>query len=184
MAGGLETGAPGDYLYSMPTHTRMSVSSSVTALVLLATSLAACASEPPAPAPPIKGPIVHTLLGDAPGVEFTGDWTSPACGGRQFARNIHFDADGAYAAIDLMSPCPVGTQCLTSGLMAYEGIWSIKDDALELRDMGGTSAPGPHPTSFRADDKGQLVESGCPYTKGLTVPDGYEAAKVTPKSVR
>ncbi|MSP54556.1 MAG: hypothetical protein EXR69_02965 [Myxococcales bacterium] len=160
----------------------------------LASSLAACAAAPPVAPPttpaspaaptPIKGPVVHTLLGDAPGVEFTGDWTSAACGGRQFARNIHFDADGAYSAIDLMSPCPVGTQCLTSGLMAYEGIWSVENDTLELRDMGGTSAPGPHPTSFRADDLGRLVESGCPYTKGLTVPDGYEPSKVTPKSVR
>ncbi len=145
----------------------------------------ACAGEAATPAgPPPKGPIVHTLLGDAPGVEIVGNWTSPACGGRNFARNIRFEDDGAYAAVDLMSPCPVGTTCVTSGLVSYEGIWSIVNSTLQLRDMGGTAAPGPHPTEFRADDKGQLVDSGCPYTKGLTVPDGYDAAKVTPKVTR
>lgn len=170
----------------MPTAFTARLSAFRPALFLGLFGLAACASEPPAApaAPPPKGPIVHTLLGDGPGIEVAGDWTSPACGGRAFARNLHFDADGAYAAIDLMSPCPVGTECVSSGLVAYEGIWAIEDHTLQLRDMGGTAAPGPHPTSFRGDDQGRIVEGGCPYTKGLTVPEGYDPAKVTPKVVR
>ena len=50
--------------------------------------------------------------------------------------------------------------------------------------MGGTAAAGPHPTSFRANDKGQLVEGGCAYDRGLTVPDGYKPESVTPRFVR
>ncbi len=156
-------------------------------MIALLTVLACAAADPVAVSPPpvsADAPKVPTLLGDAPGIVYVGDWTSPPCPGRAFARNIHFEADGNYAAMDLVSPCPVGTQCAWSGITAYQGIWEQQHETLELRDMGGTPAPGPHPTSFRANDKGQLVENGCPYNHGLTVPDGYTIDKVTPKVVR
>lgn len=151
-------------------------------------SLFACAVAEPVPVTPVppvvQGPTVPTLLGDAPGILYLGDWTSPPCPVRDFARNIHFEGDGNYAAMDLVAPCPVGTQCAWSGITAYQGIWEQQHETVELRDMGGTPGTGPHPTSFRANDKGQLVENGCPYNRGITVPDGYTAESVTPKIVK
>lgn len=148
-------------------------------------SLLACAqapAEPPKPA--VGGPTVPTLLGEAHGVAYLGDWTSTNCTARTFPRNIHFEDDGTWAGVDLISPCPVGTQCAWSGITYYQGIYQQQSETLELRDIGGTPAAGPHPTSFRANDKGQLVEGGCTYEKGLTVPPGYDADKVTPKVIR
>lgn len=154
-------------------------------MMLLLLPLLACAQPPAeAPKPAPAGPSVPTLLGEAHGVAYLGDWTSKDCTARTFARNIRFEDDGTYAAVDLVSPCPVGTQCAWSGIVAYQGIYQQQSETLELRDIGGTPAAGPHPTSFRADDAGHLVEGGCTYEKGLTVPEGYDAAKVTPAIIR
>ena len=124
--------------------------------------LLACAQTPAELPKPIEGPKVSTLLGDAPGITYLGDWTSKGCPSRSFPRNIHFEQGGNYAGVDLVSPCPVGTQCAWSGIVSYQGI----------------------PTSFRADDKGFLVESGCNYERGVTIPEGYTADAVTPKVVQ
>lgn len=133
--------------------------------------------------PPPEGPTVPTLLGEASGVAFEGNWTSPSCGGRSYARNLRFEVDGTYAAIDLVSPCPPGTHCVWSGMVGYNGSWSLSDPKhLAMREMGAPAGPGsPHPTVFTADINGNLIESGCSYQKGLTVPPGYSEEQVTPR---
>ena len=150
----------------------------------------ACAAETPPPAPPAEAApasppapaTVPTLLGDAPGVAFVGNWTSPSCGGRAYARNIHFEADQGYAGIDLVSPCPKGTTCVWSGIVGYAGIWKQEGTKLLLREIGAPiQQGGPHPTQFEATADGKLVENGCLYTSGLTVPEGYTEDEVTPK---
>jgi hypothetical protein len=153
-------------------------------MLTLLIPLLACAQTPAEPPKPVDGPKVSTLLGDAPGITYLGDWTSKGCPSRSFPRNIHFEQGGTYAGIDLVSPCPVGTQCAWSGIVSYQGIWMQQGQTIELRDIGGTGERGPHPTSFRADDKGFLVESGCNYERGVTIPDGYTADAVTPKVVQ
>jgi hypothetical protein len=147
---------------------------------------AAPSTPPPAApdAPPsAENPAsVSTLLGRTPGVHFVGDWTSPPCGGRGYARNLHFDVDQGYAGVDLVSPCPVGTTCAWSGLIGYAGLWAQEGDKLKLREIGGATTPGsPHPTEFISTVEGNLVENGCTYTTGLTVPPGYTEDKVRPK---
>lgn len=155
----------------------------------------ACASEPvvaPAPPPvpppstiPADMPRVETLLGDAPGIHFVGDWTSTGCEGRSYARNIRFESENTWAAIDLVSPCPTGTTCSWSGLVTFSGIWKIQGQELLTREVGGTTQTGgPHPTKFVATKDGKLVENGCTYETGLTVPEGYEKDRVTPKIPR
>jgi hypothetical protein len=141
------------------------------------------ACDPPAPPPPIEGPKVQTLLGEASGVDFSGNWTSPNCGGRAYARNIRFEADNSYAGLDLISPCAPGTQCVWSGMVGYAGTWGLPNDkTLRLMEMGAPAGPGsPHPNEFTADFKGNLMESGCVYQKGLTVPAGYTEEQVTPR---
>ena len=150
-------------------------------MLLLLLPLLACAQTPVELPKPIEGPKVATLLGDVSGITFLGDWTSKGCPSRNFPRNIHFEAGGKYAGVDLVSPCPVGTQCAWSGILSYGGIWQQQGQTIQLRDIGGTGESGPHPTRFQADDKGFLVEAGCNYERGVTVPDGYTADAVTAK---
>lgn len=144
-----------------------------------------CAAELPPPPPPPVDPAtstVPTLLGDAPGVRFLGNWTSPSCGGRGYARNLRFEAEQAYAGIDLVSPCPKGTTCVWSGMTGFAGIWKQEGTKLLLREMGGgTATGGPHPTEVESTADGKLVENGCLYTAGLTVPPGYTEEEVTPR---
>lgn len=126
---------------------------------------------------------VDTLLGKVDGVDFVGDWTSPPCGGRNYARNVRFESDQEYAVIELISPCPVGTTCVWSGLATFAGLWDQQGPKLIVQEIGMTkNVPGgPHPVLFEATDDGRLVENGCFYTKGLTVPPGYTEEKVRPK---
>lgn len=149
--------------------------------LVLSSLLLAC--ETPAEPQPAGGASVPTLLGDAPGIMFIGNWTSTSCGGRAYARNVRFEADGSYAGVDLISPCPPGTTCVWSGIVAYGGSWVQNGTLLQLRETGGgPTGPGtPHPTELRADTEGQLREGDCAYTRGLTVPGGYTEDQVTPR---
>jgi len=127
-------------------------------------------------------PKVDTMLGQVPGVQFLGDWTSPACGGRAYARNLTFLDKGEYAAVDLVAPCPPEGTCVWSGLVAYAGVWKQDGTKLLLREIGAPTAPGsPHPTEVVANFDGAIVESGCAYTRGLTVPPGYTEDRVRPR---
>ena len=146
----------------------------------------ACAAEPP-PAPPVAppppaAPTVDTMLGQVPGVTYLGSWTSTSCDSRKFARNVTFWENGEYAGVDLVSPCPAGTTCVWAGIVTYAGLWKQVGDTLQVREIGAPFKPGaPHPTEFRSDNDGKLVENNCFYTKGLTVPDGYTEAQVLPR---
>lgn len=126
-------------------------------------------------------PQVDTLLGKVDGILIAGNWTSKGCEGRNYARNIRFDTDRSYAVIDLVSPCPPGTDCAWSGMTTFGGRWTIENRELLTRELGGgTNAGGPHPTRFVATLDGKLVENGCVYEPGITVPEGYDPARVTP----
>ncbi len=161
---------------------------------MLALLLACGASGPAEPTPPVpatEGAVpteqtVPTLFGEVQGVSFVGDWTSPACSGRAYARNVHFDADQQYAVIDLVSPCPTGTTCAWSGMIQFGGLWAIDGLKLRVQEIGGSPAGlgGPHPVLFEATADGTLQENGCIYQKGLTVPAGYEEDRVRPKVPR
>jgi hypothetical protein len=118
--------------------------------------------------------MVQTMLGDVTGVVFTGDWTSTGCEGRSYARNLYIASDHSYAGIDLVSPCPPNAKCMWSGLVAYTGIWKQEGNKVLLREIGAPKEAGmAHPTEIQATTKGELIENGCTYTRGITVPEGY-----------
>ena len=144
---------------------------------------AAPAGAPGEPAVNADGtPKVDTMLGTVPGVQYVGEWTSATCEGRAYPRNLVFYEHGEYAAFDLISPCPTGTSCIWSGIVGYAGIWKQDGTRLILREIGAPIEKGsPHPTEFVASFDGTLVENGCAYTKGITVPEGYTADKVRPR---
>ncbi len=155
----------------------------------------ACATDPTTPAPTalevatsgaarpaVDVPTVPTMLGDTPGVAFLGDWTSAPCEGRAFSRNLRFEKENAYAGRDLVSPCPPGTECVWSGIVAYAGIWKQEGNKLYLREIGSPTAAGsPHPTEVISTVDGTLLENGCTYTRGLTVPDGSTEDQARPR---
>jgi len=153
----------------------------------------ACASDPPPPTaleaatsgparPAIDVPTVPTMLGDVPGVAFLGDWTSAPCAGRAFSRNLRFEKENTYAGLDLVSPCPPNAQCAWSGMVAYAGLWKQEGNKLYLREIGSPTAAGsPHPTEVISTVDGTLLENGCTYTRGLTVPEGSSEDEVRPR---
>jgi hypothetical protein len=130
---------------------------------------------------PGKDPQYYTLLGHVEGVVFTGDWTSPSCGGRAFPQNLRFEEVGQkWAVANLVEPCPPGKQCSWSGMQRQEGIWAKEDNdaGIVLKGSGGA---GSQPLRrFKATSNGRLVESGCVFVRGLTVPDGYTEEQVRP----
>ena len=144
-------------------------------------SLACAAAPPPPPPPPIEGPTVNTLLGEATGVAFLGDWTSASCGGRAHARNLRFEENHEYAGIDLVSPCPSGVTCAWSGMVLFAGSWRQDGKQLHLHELTGEGKGSPHPSLVEANGDGNLVESGCIYTRGLTVLAGYTEDRVRPR---
>lgn len=150
--------------------------------LLLIGCSASVPEAPPVPPPDDGAPKVQTLLGEAKGIHFLGDWTGAACGGRGYARNLRFEEDGTYAGVDLVSPCPPGASCVWSGLVGFTGVWKQEGEKLHLREIGGGADQGAaHPTEVTANEAGQLVENGCIYTLGLTIPEGYTEDRVRPK---
>lgn len=143
----------------------------------------ACSEEPAAPPPPPPdAPKVETMLGEVPGIQYIGEWTSKDCPGRTYPRNIVIREDHTYAGVDLVAPCPKGTPCVWSGLVGFAGIWKQEGTRLLLREIGGPIEKGsPHPTEFTATMDGHLEENGCKYDRGLFVPPGYSEDEVRPK---
>ncbi len=147
--------------------------------------------EPPrAPVPAVDGAVpttvtTPTIFGEVEGIALLGDWTSGPCGGRIYARNISFGSDQRYAAIDLVSPCPDGTTCIWSGMTGFGGLWELQGKKVRVREFGVGDVPGgPRPMYFEATADGKLVENGCLYDKGLTVPPGYTEADVRPELLK
>lgn len=158
---------------------------------MVAVFLLACAQQEPVAPPPsvpaTEGAVptdqtVPTLLGEVQGVTFVGEWTSPPCAGRFYARNVVFEVEQRFAVVDIVDPCAPGAECAWSGLTTFSGIWAMDGTKLRVREIGGSpaAAGGPHPVLFEANADGNLVENGCLYSKGLTVPPGYTAERVRP----
>jgi hypothetical protein len=47
--------------------------------------------------------------------------------------------------------------------------------------MGAPVGEGAHPTLVESNAEGKLVEGGCVYSEGLTIPEGYTAERVRPR---
>jgi len=87
--------------------------------------------------------------GDA---SFAGTYTSPNCGARTYERKITINADGTFAAQDLVSPCPPGTQCVWSGIVNRQGTYTRAADAITLKVTGTAPTQGqPFPDKLVID---------------------------------
>ncbi len=129
-------------------------------------------------AKPGEEPKYYVLLGAVEGIVFSGDWTSPSCGGRKFPRNIRFEEDHTWNVVELLDPCKPGTKCENDGLTHYGGTWRHDGGTVFLSSMNGEGSS--RPQSFTATTNGRLVENECVYVRGLSVPEGYKEADVRP----
>ncbi len=77
--------------------------------------------------------------GDA---SIAGTYTSPNCGARTYERKLTLNADGTFAAQDLVSPCPPGTQCVWSGIVNRQGTYTRSADGLTLKVDGAAPPQG------------------------------------------
>lgn len=98
-----------------------------------------------------------------------GTYASPHCGGRGYAREVTFDARG-FTAVDLVSPCPAGTNCIWSGIVERTGTYVVSGTKVDLTITSEGRGPGvvDFPKSFVLADKA-IVETSdagsCVYSK-------------------
>lgn len=115
-------------------------------------------NPPPPPPPPLEE-----------GTRFVATWQSASCGERSFPRELVLNPDFTYSGTDYISPCPVDAQCIWSGIVTWNGTWSMEGPALKLTEQGEANDHGfPHPTELKHGRGMELAEVDgealCPYT--------------------
>jgi len=95
------------------------------------------------------------------GDELYGVWENASCGERRYLRRIEFQNGGRFTAVDEVAPCPDGDNCVSSGLLHWQGAWRLVDRVVELtlESVDGTRAPDQTPDEF-------VVLSDAPFSVG------------------
>lgn len=154
----------------------------MTAALLLAL---ACGARPPSeatppptptgePAPAAPAPTTPAPTAPTTPTTLLGKWTSPACGERTYPRELTLAADGTWASLDLVAPCPPGAMCVWAGVVPAQGTWTADGGGIVLAETGENPGPArPRPT--RLDPDGEALRStepdgSCPYTRAPTTP--------------
>lgn len=99
------------------------------------------------------------------------EWQNASCGERKYLRRITFNNDGTFIATDEVAPCPAGETCVSSGIVEWQGSWSLNAMIIEisLKPEAGGKLPEQVPDNFvvltaspfsLGEQIGQLV---CPY---------------------
>jgi len=123
----------------------------------------------PAPATPIAPRPDQGGAIDGP----VGVWENGSCGERKYRRRIEFFADGRFAALDEVAPCPPGARCVWSGIIRWLGTWSMEDRrvSISVKPLEGEKLPeavpdffefSPDPPATLAERTGDLL---CPYRR-------------------
>ena len=64
---------------------------------------------------------------------WVGNWRSPPCGKRPYTRDLELKPKGVAVVHDRVSPCPPDVACVWSGIITYEGTWTLQDGRVELK---------------------------------------------------
>jgi hypothetical protein len=102
-----------------------------------------------------------------------GAFENASCGERKYRRRVEFFADGRFAGVDEVAPCPPGARCVWSGIIRWQGRWSLEGRtvSITLEATGDGRLPEVVPASFEiisedpvipAERVGDLV---CPYRR-------------------
>jgi hypothetical protein len=105
--------------------------------------------------------------------ELIGGWQNASCGDRGYLRKYEFHQNGTFTAADEVAPCPEDAECVTSGVIEWQGTWSLGDLGIEITSRPGKSGRLPEqvPESFVVlsmsplsigEKTGQLV---CPFRR-------------------
>jgi hypothetical protein len=106
-------------------------------------------------------------------VELCGVWENASCGDRKYLRSIAFKKDGKFTAVDEVAPCPGHGECVSSGVLNWQGSWFGKERTIELKvnPVEGSKIPeqipsifvilSPSPLSIGEQDDNVV----CPYRK-------------------
>lgn len=143
--------------------------------LLAALQLVACASSPPGDASvsvdlPPPGPATATTSPLPPAQSPLGLFRSASCGSRNYARELEFREGGTFTAKDLMSPCPLGANCVWSGVMERSGTFTVAGTVITLTITKGGELGGAKPLpQTLTTNAGALVEANagttCAYTR-------------------
>jgi len=99
-----------------------------------------------------------------------GSWRGGACGKRTYARDIELRAGGAVTVHDRVSPCPPKVACVWSGIVSFEGTWTLTGRRVTL-ELRRTTYPkmktAPLPDTLVWSGKLVATESGnwCSYRR-------------------
>ncbi|HUT77298.1 MAG TPA: hypothetical protein VM285_06415 [Polyangia bacterium] len=129
------------------------------------------APEPATPEAVEPAAVAEGGGGDAAGL--VGAWENGSCGERKYRRRVELFADGRFAAVDEVAPCPPGARCVWSGIIRWQGTWSLEGRILTItvEPAKGDRLPDVVPGSFEiiADDPVALAERTvdlvCPYRR-------------------
>jgi hypothetical protein len=133
-----------------------------TAVTPVATAPATPSATPTVPAT-ATAPTTIPGTGPAAGTaDLAGTWESASCGARTYARQITFADAAAFAAQDLVSPCPKGTTCVWSGIINRSGTYKLSKDLVLLTVSKTSNGPAKtqFPTTLTFDATHALIEAG------------------------
>jgi hypothetical protein len=79
-----------------------------------------------------------------------GVWENASCGERKYLRSIEFKKEGKFAAVDEVAPCPEQGNCVSSGILNWEGSWNEIEGIIELEfvPIKGVKMPEKMPAMF------------------------------------
>lgn len=66
-------------------------------------------------------------------VGWLGYWRGGACGKRKYARDLELRAEGVVRVHDRVSPCPPKVACVWSGIISFEGTWTLTGQRVTLK---------------------------------------------------
>lgn len=124
---------------------------------------------------PQPEPTVESLIGT---------WTAAACGARKYTRQLTLQADGRFAAIDYVAPCPRGQICKWSGIVRRSGTWQARNLAvIELSvDTGKSRLAEPIPGAMGFDPLSGRLHEATPGAGPLCKYDRVNGAESAPSS--
>jgi hypothetical protein len=82
--------------------------------------------------------------------DLLGVWENASCGERKYLRRIEFKKEGKFAAVDEVAPCPEQGNCVSSGILKWEGYWNENEGTIELEFVPnqGVKLPEKMPAIF------------------------------------